>query len=505
MNIQTFAAIDIGSFELTMKIYEFSGKNHMREVDYISRRLDLGTDTYSRGKISNDKMDELCRTLNEFRDIMKTYRVEEYHVCATSAIRETENTTIVQDQIAQRTGMNIEVLSNSEQRFLDYKAVAARGEAFRRIIQEKTAILDIGGGSIQLSLFENEKLVSTQNLRLGVLRIYEFLNRYAQKSSQYENIIDEMAMAQLEIYKKLYLKDREIKNLIVIDDYISPIALRRARGVVSKTVISTEEFATILEQLKNKSFFTEESTPLIFISAVLINRIAELMEAKSIWMPGASLCDGMAYEYAEKMKMFQGEHDFEEDIIACAMNISKRYMGSRKRAETLENISITIFDAMKKIHGLKKRERLYLRLAAILHDCGKYISMVNIGETSYQIIMATEIIGLSHTEREIVANVVRFNHSPFVYYGQQTTRGLDRDAYMIVAKLTAILRLASGMDRSHKQKLSGLKGTLKDNQLLLTIDTQEDITLEKGFFEDREEFFKEVFSIKPVLKQYKEL
>ena len=505
MNIQTFAAIDIGSFELTMKIYEFSGKNHMREVDYISRRLDLGTDTYSRGKISNDKMDELCRTLNEFRDIMKTYRVEEYHVCATSAIRETENITIVQDQIAQRTGMNIEVLSNSEQRFLDYKAVAARGEAFRRIIQEKTGILDIGGGSIQLSLFENEKLVSTQNLRLGVLRIYEFLNRYAQKSSQYENIIDEMAMAQLEIYKKLYLKDREIKNLIVIDDYISPIALRRARGDVSKTVISTEEFATILEQLKNKSFFTEESTPLIFISAVLINRIAELMEAKSIWMPGASLCDGMAYEYAEKMKMFQGEHDFEEDIIACAMNISKRYMGSRKRAETLENISITIFDAMKKIHGLKKRERLYLRLAAILHDCGKYISMVNIGETSYQIIMATEIIGLSHTEREIVANVVRFNHSPFVYYGQQTTRGLDRDAYMIVAKLTAILRLASGMDRSHKQKLSGLKGTLKDNQLLLTIDTQEDITLEKGFFEDREEFFKEVFSIKPVLKQYKEL
>ena len=505
MNIQTFAAIDIGSFELTMKIYEFSGKNPMREVDYISRRLDLGTDTYSRGKISNDKMDELCRTLNEFRDIMKTYRVEEYHVCATSAIRETENITIVQDQIAQRTGMNIEVLSNSEQRFLDYKAVAARGEAFRRIIQEKTAILDIGGGSIQLSLFENEKLVSTQNLRLGVLRIYEFLNRYAQKSSQYENIIDEMAMAQLEIYKKLYLKDREIKNLIVIDDYISPIALRRARGDVSKTVISTEEFATILEQLKNKSFFTEESTPLIFISAVLINRIAELMEAKSIWMPGASLCDGMAYEYAEKMKMFQGEHDFEEDIIACAMNISKRYMGSRKRAETLENISITIFDAMKKIHGLKKRERLYLRLAAILHDCGKYISMVNIGETSYQIIMATEIIGLSHTEREIVANVVRFNHSPFVYYGQQTTRGLDRDAYMIVAKLTAILRLASGMDRSHKQKLSGLKGTLKDNQLLLTIDIQEDITLEKGFFEDREEFFKEVFSIKPVLKQYKEL
>ncbi|MGN0167863.1 MAG: HD domain-containing protein, partial [Acetatifactor sp.] len=152
-----------------------------------------------------------------------------------------------------------------------------------------------------------------------------------------------------------------------------------------------------------------------------------------------------------------------------------------------------------------KRERLYLRLAAILHDCGKYISMMNIGETSYQIVMATEIIGLSHTEREIVANVVRFNHSRFVYYGQQNRNSLDRDSYMIVAKLTAILRLASGLDRSHKQKLKGLKAALRENQLILTIDTQEDITLEKCFFEDREDFFQEVFSVEPVLRQHKKL
>ncbi|MDE6168703.1 MAG: HD domain-containing protein, partial [Acetatifactor sp.] len=205
-------------------------------------------------------------------------------------------------------------------------------------------------------------------------------------------------------------------------------------------------------------------------------------------------------------KMFQGEHDFEQDIIACAMNISKRYMGSRKRAETLENITTTIFDSMKKVHGLGKRQRLYLRLAAILHDCGKYISMVNIGTTSYNIIMATEIIGLSHMEREIVANVVRFNHSRFTYYGQQDgVQGLDRESYLTVGKLTAILRLANGLDRSHKQKMRGLKAALKDNRLILTVDTQEDITLEKGFFEAKAEVFQEVFSVEPVLKQWKSL
>ena len=511
MSVKTFAAIDVGSFELTMKIFEFSTKNGMKEIDCIQRRLDLGTDTYFHDKISNEKIDELCRTLNEFGDRMRAYKVDDYKAYGTSAIRETANTTIIQDQITQRTGIHIDVLSNSEQRFLGYKAVAARGGTFNRIIEEKTAILDIGGGSIQLSLFDNDTLVSTQNLRLGVLRIQEYLNRFEVRSSRSENLIDEMAMAQLGTYKKLYLKDREIRNLIVVDDYISPCIVRE-NG--SSAMLTTADYEAFQNQIRSGSItqaalalsISEEKVPLVFISAMLVVRIAELMGAGKIWAPGATLCDGIAYEYAEKNKLLHGIHDFEKDIIACATNISKRYMGSKKRSETLERITTTIFDSMKKVHGLGRRERLYLRLASILHDCGKYIGMVNIGENSYQIIMATEIIGLSHLEREIVANVARFNYSRFVYDSQQTSAThLDRDSYLIVAKLTAILRLASGLDRSHKQKLNRLKASLKENRLVLTVDTQEDITLEKGFFQIREEFFKEVFSIEPVLKQHKDL
>ncbi len=59
MSIRTFAAIDVGSYELTIKIFEFSGKDSMREIDRVSKRLDLGSDTYASGKISNEKMDEL--------------------------------------------------------------------------------------------------------------------------------------------------------------------------------------------------------------------------------------------------------------------------------------------------------------------------------------------------------------------------------------------------------------------------------------------------------------
>ncbi len=74
---------------------------------------------------------------------------------------------------------------------------------------------------------------------------------------------------------------------------------------------------------------------------------------------------------------------------------------------------------------------------------------------------------------------------------------------MTVAKLTAILRMASSLDRSNKQKFAGIKATLAEDELVLTMDSMEDISLEKRFFEETGEFFREVFSVQPILRQKK--
>lgn len=469
--MKTFAAIDVGSYELAMKIFEIASGSGLREIDHIRHRIDLGTDTFTTGKISYERVDELSRVLRDYRDIMKSYRVDDYRAYGTSAIRETENTAIVLDQLAQRTGIRIEVLSNSEQRFLNYKAIASRGR-FNKVVEKGTAIVDIGGGSIQISLFDKDTLVTTQNLRLGVLRLQDQLGRLNISPRQYGEILDEMVSSQIQVFKKLHLKDREIENIIVVDDYISSIVGKNVAGL-EESSLEAPAIERFLERIHSKSTqqaasaldIPEENVPLLYISGVLINRIAKMMGAKMIWTPGVTLCDGMAYEYAEKHKIIKEDHDFEQDIIACAQNISKRYMGSKRRGETLEKIAMTIFDSMKKVHGLGRREGLLLRIATLLHDCGKYISLVNLGECSYNIIMSTEIIGLSHKEREIVANVVKYNHMDF-NYGEVTGSGtIDRDAYLTIAKLTAILKIANGLDRSHKQKFKDVRAVLKEREL----------------------------------------
>ncbi len=512
--MKTFAAIDVGSFELSMKIFEISSQTGMREIDHIRHHIDLGTDTYAVGKISYARVDELCRYLNEFMKIMKSYKVSQYRAYGTSAIRETENTTIILDQVEQRTGIHIEVLSNSEQRFLDYKSIAFKGEVFNRFIEKGTAIVDIGGGSIQLSLFDKDTLMVTQNLRLGVLRLRDYLNHLDVGRPQYETLIGELVNSQLGVFKKLYLKDKQITNIIIVDDYMSGLMQKKfvSEGVSGQVDVAA--FAAYMAQFEEKTpqeltklfDMPEENVLLLYISYLLLARIIAVMGAELLWAPGVTLCDGIAYEYAQKHKIVLPEHDFEKDILACTQNIGKRYMCSKKRGETLEKIAMTIFDSMKRIHGLGTRERLLLQIAALLHDCGKYISMVNLGECSYSIILATEIVGLSHQEREIVANVVKYNHMEFEYYDDIGLRtSFDRESYLMMAKLTAILRVANGLDRSHKQKFKNVKMRLVENELVITVETNEDITLEKGMFRNRADFFEEVFSVKPVIKQKRSL
>ena len=147
-----FGAIDVGSHEVELKIFELSKKSGIRQIDDVSHLIDLGSDTYEQGRISFAHVTEVKRILLDFRRIMDSYGVRNYKAYATSAFRDMENASVVVRQIEQETGIHIEVLGNSEQRFLDYKSIASKGEGFSQVIGKGTAIVDFGGGSIQISL-----------------------------------------------------------------------------------------------------------------------------------------------------------------------------------------------------------------------------------------------------------------------------------------------------------------------------------------------------------------
>ena len=110
-------------------------------------------------------------------------------IIATSALREADNNLIVLDQVKQRTGFLIKILSNSEQRYLCYKSLALKENSFHSLIKEGTLLVDVGGGSIQLSLYDKKTLITTQNIMLGSLRIQEVLQDMQYKTDNYQNLV----------------------------------------------------------------------------------------------------------------------------------------------------------------------------------------------------------------------------------------------------------------------------------------------------------------------------
>lgn len=507
MNVTTFAAIDIGSYNVSMEIFELTRKNGLRSLNRVRQSLELGRDTFALRKITMERLEELTRILLDYKQIMKEYGVSGYRACAKSAFREAGNRYLALDHIYRATGINIDVLSNSEQRFLGYKSIASRGEEFEKFIEKGTAIVDIGGGSIQISLFDKDSLVTTQNILLGSLRVRERLSGFERETVHYDMLVEQLIHRDITNFKRMYLKSRKIENIILVGDYFTNLIFQN-RSDLNKTE-SREDFMAWYDHVVTSSpkdiaeelgISSEMSTVLIPM-AVIYRTLIDELQVETIWLPGIQLTDGIAYDYGEKKKIIRANHDFEHDILMAARNMARRYAGNKAHNEALVSAAAEIFGTLRKYAGMDSRASLLLQVACYLHDCGKYISLVNVAECSYNIIMSTEIIGLSERERCIIANVVRYNTMEFPdYHLLRQSELLSNEDYMLVARLASVLRLANSLDQSHLQKLEELTAVRKDRELILTVRTKEDFTLERGIFRENADFFEEIYNIRPVLR-----
>lgn len=503
-----FASIDVGSFELEMGIYEIDQKCGIRAVDKVRHVIALGSDTYATGVISYGLAREVIEVLQDFESIMKSYRCTAHRAVATSAMREAKNSAVVLDQIRTRTGFEVQIISNPEQRMLSLKALEARREHFDELIQEGTAVVEAGFGSTQITLYDKGKMVGTQNLKLGALRIRDTLESLDYAYSEQAVILGEMVDHELDIYRRLHLGGRRIKNLIAVGDPIhllyDRLMRKRNRDPRKENLLDRESAARIYAYISQRSNteleqslgIAKESAEILIPSAIVCERILDALQAERVWFAGTSLIDGIAAEYAFDRKLLKPGHDFDADIVAAVWEIGARYGEEQgHRAYAVEN-TLKIFDALKKSQRFRSRDRLLLQIAALLHHCGRFINMGEASSSSYHIVHATEIVGLSAQEHELISQVLKNEEGSFLW----------TEMSMKAAKFAAIIRLADALDRSAKQKSGGYKIAMNDKeQLVISAMRAGNLALEQLDFERNKSFFSVIFGIEPLLREKRRL
>ena len=506
MATELFGAIYIGSYEVSLKIFEFSSRKKIREIDHVRARLDLGMDVYKIGRVGYEIVDELCDILSEFAEIMRGYKVADQRIYASAILREADNSLFVADQIYLRTGFEVNVISNSENRFIGYKSVAGR-ERFEKMIQGSAAVVDIGGSAIQITLFRKGKLITTRHMEIGTVRLRELLSNYGHTLGRYERQMEEYVSKKLEVFCSMYLSEK-VEDIIFLNDYCYELVCTMEKNHSQDNIVKAERLIKYIEKLQKESVeeiseelgLSSDKDALIVPSITMFKVVTLKLGATQVWVPGVNMNDGIAYDYAQEKRLLKVSHDFDADILSAAQYLSEHFNSYSPHIETLKKLSTKIFDTMKKVHGMGERERLLLQVAVMLHDCGKYVSLSNSPRCSYEIIMSSEIIGLKDIERQMVAYIVLYNTLLLEPY-EALKEHLDKDNYLIVAKLSAILRVANALDQSHRQKFQDIHIALKGRELVITVESLEDISLEQALFESKTSYFERVFSMKPILKE----
>lgn len=498
MIITTYAAIDVGSNGLSMKIYEVSKGKGIVELTHIRHKLSIGSEIFANHQITYKTLSEICRVLKDFKKIMEEYNVTAYQAYSGDALREASNRLIVLDQIKLQTNIKVKILSNSEQRFLYYKAISMKESYFDDLIDEGALIVDMSAGSVQFSFFRHGVLEFTQNLKLGSTRINELLHTMESEVFHYNELILDYLDKDLTTFYNLYLSQKKVRHIIAVGSNLPEIKARLSeRDPDFQGLISRKDF----EKIKNASHLGLAHMDQILPTLLLFKKIGALTKCNDLYLSAIDLCDSMVADYAERREKIRPAHDFSKDIIESAKNIAIRYQCDMAHIENVVYLATEIFDNIRKLHGLGKRERLLLQIAVILHSCGAFVNMAQTRENSYKIIMSTEIIGISHIERVMVANIVRYNNEYFPDYQEIDEEEITKDQYITIVKLCAILKLANVLDKSNHQRIQKVRMSLKENSLQITAYTLQDITLEKGLFHRKADVFEEVFGIRPVLKK----
>jgi exopolyphosphatase / guanosine-5'-triphosphate,3'-diphosphate pyrophosphatase len=510
--IKLFAVIDVGSHEIQMVIAEIGKTEPPRMVERVRRTLAIGTDTYMQGKITQPVLNECMAVLSDFVDVLKSYHIGACRVVATSAFREAQNASFAIDQVKRGSGLQIQILSNAEEQYFHILAATSQMPAFPNMIQEGMLLVNIGSGSIQLTVYSKGEQVFSQNMLIGSLRIRELLADLERRTADFAGLMEEYISTDLNYYHLLEPKGITYKNLVILGGETGYLKKLAGQDPDQISTMSAKQFSQLYRQLvtsrpidlaSGKSISVEHAS-LLLPSAIIIQKVISFTGAKDIIFPSAALCDGMLIELAQERYDFRPVYDQSADILSSCRHLASRFEVDRRHTEFVEKAALQIFDETSRLHGLPGRSRVLLQAAAILHDSGKYINLAKHSIRSHDIIRANEIIGLKGSEQDILAWAARM-HSGRSVVNERNFLELSPEDQLQAIKLAALLRLADALDYGHKQKVGEFTVSLNDSELVISVAARRDITLEIWSFDNKGKLFQDVFGVQPVIKVKRQL
>ena len=511
----TFAAIDIGSNSCRLKIARVVA--HQLKTVHEDREVTrLGTSVFDTGLVSPDAMATTLRALKRFQRAVQQHGADRIRVVATSAMRDARNAPAFQAWVKAETGWNIEVISGLEEGRLIHRGLMnSEPGAGGRVL-----LVDLGGGSCEITLSEHRRIKETVSLPLGAVRLTEeFLSDDPPPP-------DGLAQMRKLITRELRRAQRRIQPhsvSMVIATSGTAAALSEACGTVGKAAKKSRRPAksgrTLAEgmtglapaanvrklaaKMAKMSLPEREAVPGIGVRRAEIivagaQVFAELME--SFELPGfryspLGLRDGiLAQMLAEQDARAAGHKEFEQERWESVLATARRYGVDLRQAEPVRAHAVQLFRELKSLHQLPPEYENWLAAAAILRDTGKFLNHQGHHRHTQYIVSSSEIYGYTPVQRTVTSAIARYMGKSRPQPGDRALRNIPTEEHKHVHRAVLLLRLAVALNQDRASDVLRMTARVYPKRVHLLVQPgRTGAELELWSLRKEENYFREVF------------
>jgi exopolyphosphatase/guanosine-5'-triphosphate,3'-diphosphate pyrophosphatase len=492
------SAVDVGSNAMRMVIGEVDEAWQVHTIENIRLPVRLGQDVFSRGHLEEKTIQQTEEVFLRFKQMAKDYNVQELRAVATSAAREAANSDLLVDRVFQTSGIEIKIISGEEEARLIHLAVAH----ILNLKNKRTLLIDIGGGSVEVTLSTGQNIISTDSYNLGTVRLLEKLNGSKSKHPL-GNLVREYAeAARYRIEQDL--GDEKVQICAGTGGNVEEIGHLRQKlfKAESDRFITLEELKTLIGRLERmtveermrKLKLREDRADVILPASIVLHLIASEAKVKQIMIPNVGLKDGLLQDIAEDLSKTLHPRR-REQAWESAVHMGRKYQFNEMHARLTSRLAARLFEQSKSLHNLDEENLLLLEIGALLHDIGHFINAVDHDKHGYYLLNANPLIGLSQREQNIVANLVRYHRRQSPSTDDDNFKALPQKDRLIVTKLATLLRLADSLDISHTERVTDVTLTDAGPVWKLKLSGKKDHLLVNWAFNKRKSQFREVFGV----------
>jgi exopolyphosphatase / guanosine-5'-triphosphate,3'-diphosphate pyrophosphatase len=497
----TFAAVDIGANSVRLKVARLV-RQRLQTVHEDREVVRLGESVFQTGMLAPAAMAQTVKVLRRFHKAVMQHGDGEVRVVATSALRDAGNAQAFIDWVHMRTGWRVEVISGIEEARLIHLGIITN----LRVTASPLLLIDLGGGSCELTISARRHIRETVSLPLGAVRLtQEFLHHDPPRDYELHRLYSFIAEEAQRVARRIVAA----RPQAVIATSGTAAALATSAQSLLKhagkpNTVPTRALVRLTQKLSRMSYAQRIKIPgigtrrgeIIVAGAAVFADLMQRCDLAGFRYSDLGLRDGLlAQMAADYTRTAKGTRQLESERWDALVAMARRYHVDMEQVQHVRSLTMQLFAGLKAVHQLPPEYAEWLSAAAILHEIGAYVNRTGWHRHAYYLISNSEILGYTPAQRQTIAAITRYLGSALPAPSDKLVKSLAPEDREHVPKAVALLRVGRALNQGRRRAVTSVRTRTIDSQVTLRISPRRGIgaDLERWALKKERTYFRTVF------------